>query len=154
MPISPLAQIRLKKLVNEILREKQPQILAQLDEINFTYFKRQGKITPPYISDTLVQWTLRWTTIHNIVWSIELALGLADNGREAEIIRVMIRRLAQTPYTYEDHTPTTIMKSFPKYDLNQINAALHMMVSTLPKGLDSYSVRKDLRGRKEDERKL
>jgi hypothetical protein len=153
MPVSPQAQVRLKNLVNEILREKQPLVLAQLEEINFTYLKRQAKITPPYISDTMVQWTLRWTTIHRIVWTIELAIGLADNGSEAEIIRVLIRRLAQAPYTYEDHTPTTIMKSFPRFDVNQVNAALHMMVSTMPKGLDSFAVRKDPRGRREDERK-
>ena len=108
---------------SEIVREYGPAIHGLLAELNETRLDGQGRLTSAEIGRKAIRWELEWKA-EPVSYRIHVGVTVGDDGKEAFVDRVLVQREASAPYSFEGHTPTTMMKQIAHLDVAEIKAKL------------------------------
>ena len=117
------ADARLRVKASEIVREYGPAIHGLLAEMNTTRLDGQGRLTSAEIGRKAIRWELEWKT-EPVSYRIHVGVTIGDDGEKAFVDRVLVQREASAPYSFEGHTPTTMMKQVAHLDVEEIRAKL------------------------------
>ncbi len=117
------AEARLQQKASEVVRDFGPAIHQLLTDLNTSRLQGCGKVDSAEIGRKAVRWELAWQA-GEITYRMHVGVTLADDGRRAQIGRVLVQREASTSYAYEGHTPTTMMKQVEELDIREIESAL------------------------------
>jgi hypothetical protein len=117
------AEARLRVKASEIVREYGPAIHGLLTELNRTRLDGQGRLTSAEIGRKAIRWELEWKD-EPVSYRVHIGVTIGDDGKEAFVDRVLVQREASAPYSFEGHTPTTMMKQIAHLDVAEIKAKL------------------------------
>ncbi len=122
------ANARLDRKASEVIRDLGPLIHQLLADINHTYLAAKGKLGSAEMGRRNVRWVLEWQT-DQVTFKLHVVVGLKDDGKHAEVDRVLIQREASTPFTFEGHTPTTTMRTMDKFSLEETRRTILELLS-------------------------
>ncbi len=108
---------------SELVRNFGPSIYRLLSELNTSKLNRQGKLGSAEIGRRTVRWALEWQ-VGAVTYRIHVVIRIGDDGRAAFVDRVYVRKEAMTPYMYDGHTPTTLMKQVATLEVDEIRKAI------------------------------
>jgi hypothetical protein len=114
---------RLRAKASEIVRTYGPAVHGLLVEMNETRLDGQGRLTSAEIGRKAIRWELEWN-VEPVSYRIHVGVTIGDDGEKAFVDRVLVQREASAPYSFEGHTPTTMMKQVAHLDVEEIRAKL------------------------------
>jgi hypothetical protein len=124
MATPDLQQIRLQQQINDVQKDFGAKIYEMLLNVNRERLHGKANLTDePYIDQHSLRWTMKWKEAR-IAYELSVVVRVEDNGREARVGGVWVRRHASTPLDFEGHTPTTRMRRVTNLSIKEIKEAI------------------------------